>query len=254
MSRTVLAAAALASLPLTATAQSNPDIAFTLRGGASIAPGYFGSSTYQLGPDAGFSLQYLNLGGLEFGSYESFDPKMGFSLRGSFRYVPERSAADFPELTGLNTIEKSVELGMGLAYRTEYMNAFALARYGVVGHGSWVGEAGIDAIMQPTSRLTLRAGPRVFFGDDQYAQTYFGVTPAEAGASTYAAYQPSGGALTAGVEVGATYMIDDNWGIDGAVSWSRFVGDARNSPIVQQGSADQWKVRVGLTRRFSINW
>lgn len=244
-------------IPGAALAQSlnpNPDVAFTLRGGGSVTPGYFGSTDYKLGPDVGFSLQYLRLGRLEFGSSDPLDPRLGFGLRGSFRYIGERNAADYPELTGLNTVKQSVELGLGVGFKSEYLEAFADARYGVVGHNAWVGEAGVDAVYRPTPRLKLRAGPRIFLGDDKYSNTYFGVTAAESGASGLSAYNASGGMLSAGVEIGATYAINDAWGIDGAVSWNRLTGDAAGSPIVTQGSRDQYKLRIGLTRRFGFNF
>ncbi|EAQ01893.1 hypothetical protein OB2597_00710 [Pseudooceanicola batsensis HTCC2597] len=254
--------ASLLALPVAAAAQeaprpvtgAQPDLVFTLRGGAAVSPSYFGSSGYELGPDASFSVQYLRLGGFEFGSPDPDARRLGFGLRGSFRYISARNPLNYPELAGLEPVDRSVEVGLGVGYRTEFLEAFLDARYGVIGHESWVAEAGVDAVFQPEPRLRLRAGPRIFLGDDDYARTYFGVTPAESAASGLAAYDPSGGALSAGIEIGATYRLDDNWAIDGAVTWSRFIGDAEASPIVAQGSRDQWKIRLGVTRRFSIDW
>lgn len=251
LASTLLPGAAIAQ---TAPSLGSPDAVFTLRGGASVKPGYFGSDDYEFGPDVGFSLQYLRLGKMEFGSPDPLARKTGFGLRGSFRYIGERDAADFPELTGLETIDQSIELGLGIGYKSDYIEAFADVRYGVIGHESWVGEAGIDAVYRPINILKLRAGPRVFFGDDSYSRTYFGVTAAESAASGLAAYTPSGGALSAGIEIGATYALNDQWGIDSALTWTRFTGDAANSPIVRQGSRDHLKLRIGLTRRFTIDW
>ena len=80
----MLRAALLAStlIPTATLAQEtalagSPDLIFTLRGGASVAPGYFGSTDYEVGPDGSFSLQYLRLGKLEFGSADPLDPRLG---------------------------------------------------------------------------------------------------------------------------------------------------------------------------------
>lgn len=257
----MLRAAILAStlIPAAALAQEapdigSPDLVFTLRGGASVAPGYFGSKEYEVGPDASFSLQYLRLGKFEFGDADPLAKRYGFGLRGSFRYIGKRDPADYPELAGLSVVDQSVELGMGIGYTAPNVQAFADVRYGVIGHESWVGEAGIDAVFNPTPDLRLRAGPRVFWGDNRYARTYFGVTAAESGASGLAAYTPSGGALSAGIELGAFYALNDEWGIDSALTWTRLTGDAGASPIVAQGDRDQFKLRVGLTKRFSFNF
>lgn len=173
---------------------------------------------------------------------------------GSFRYIGERSSSDNPELAGLDDVDMAIELGMGLAYSQRNYEVFGDVRYGVVGHESFVGELGADLRLHPTDRLTLTAGPRVFFGSDSYSQTYFGVTAAESAASGLAAYTASGGALSAGIELGATYAINDDWGIEGAVVYDRLLNDAADSPIVLQGSADQWSLRLGVTRRISLRF
>jgi len=232
---------------------ATPDLIFTLRGGVAVKPDYFGSSDFSAGPDFGFSMNFLRLpGGRTFGSANASDPQYGLGLRGSFRYIAKRKTADHVELTGLNDVDGAVELGLGLAYTSRNFDAFADLRYGVIGHESLVGELGADVKFQASDRLTLSAGPRLFMGSDKYAQTYFGVTAAEA---TYGpAYTAGGGLLSAGVELGAQYKINDDWGVEGAVSWNRFMNSAADSPIVQTGDRDQYSVRIGLTRRITLDF
>ena len=263
MTRTILGAAMLALLSVPALAQerlttgvstqsAGPQIGFTLRGGAAVAPEYLGSDDYEVGPDLGFELNYLNLGGLTFGDPDPLFQPTGFGVTGSFRYIGERTAADSPELAGLDDVDDALELGLGLRYATPGFEAFGAVRYGVVGHEAWVGELGADVRSRPTDRLTLRAGPRVFFGDGDYASTYFGVTPAEAAASAFPAYDASGGLLSAGIELGAGYRFNDDWGLDAAIRYDRLQNDAADSPI----SADdtQLSARIGVTRRFTFGF
>ena len=73
-------------------------------------------------------------------------------------------------------------------------------RYGFIGHNTWVGELGADAIAYPIEGLTLTAGPRLQFGTDDFAETYFGISPVESVASGLDAYDASGGLLATGVE------------------------------------------------------
>lgn len=235
-----------------ATAQSAPFFEtispqVTLRGGIAAEPEYFGSDEYRFGPDIGFSNFRLRLGQPD---------QSGFGIAGSFRYIPERSSDDYSELMGLEDVDASVELGFGLRYVAPSVEAFADLRYGVVGHESLVGEVGADAVFRPTDRFTLRLGPRVFLGSDDYAETYFGVSAAESLASggDFASFEAEGGALSAGVELGMTYDINDNWGIDSAVTYNQFLGSAADSPIVQQGSEDSLSVRVGVTRNISFGF
>ncbi|MFV0492593.1 MAG: MipA/OmpV family protein [Pseudorhodobacter sp.] len=234
---------------------SRPALVFRLRGGVSYTPEYFGSRHNEIGPDFSMNADFLRLpGGYEFGSPDPDRPNYGFSPRGSFRYISKRDSSDHAELTGMEDVKASFEIGLGLGYSQRNFEAWGDIRYGAIGHHSWVGELGSNLVLRPTQQLTLRVGPRVFFGDGDYANTYFGVSAAESLASGLAAHNPGGGALTAGVELGATYAINDDWGIDGAVRYDRYLNDAKSSPIVQQGSDDSWSLRIGVTRRISLNF
>ena len=141
------------SAPLVAPA--TPDLIFTVRGGISAAPTYFGSDSYEVGPDFALGFQFLRLpGGRTIGSEDPNNVRYGLAPRGSLRIIKERSVADSPELAGLNDIDLSVELGFGLGYTAKNFEAFGVARYGVVGHEAWVAEFGADVIARPNDRLT----------------------------------------------------------------------------------------------------
>ncbi|MBM2321485.1 MULTISPECIES: MipA/OmpV family protein [Marivita] len=235
-----------------APAPAKPKLMFTLRGGVASNPEYFGSDENAIGADLGFSFNYLSLrNGRTFGNPDPWADSMGLTFGGSFRFIEERKTDDFNELAGLNDIDAAAELGVSMRYGTEHFAAFGEVRRGFGGHEGWVGEVGADAILRPTDRLRLSMGPRLFFGDDAYSDTYFGITAAESSAAL-PAYDPDGGMVSAGVEFGARYQINDVWGLEGAVTWEKFTDDAADSPIVQQGSDEQWGVRFGVTRVFSI--
>ncbi|MHA6346818.1 MipA/OmpV family protein [Roseivivax sp. CAU 1761] len=262
----LLAAAALALAPAFAAAESatpapvlstqsagGPALAFTLRGGVATAPDYFGADSYTVGPDLGFSPSYLRFGRFEFGDPDPWAARQGLAPRGSLRYIPERDSGEFSELENLDDIDAALELGLGLGYTQQNSAIWLDVRRGFGGHEAWVAELGADYISRPSDRLAVTFGPRMFFGSDDYADTYFGVSAAEAAASpSYAAYDPEGGLLSAGLELGMRYRLTDVWGVEGAVSWDRFTNDALDSPIVQQGSQDQWGARLAITRAVRL--
>ena len=238
--------------PAPVAVSPRPQLVFTLRGGVASAPEYFGSDEYAVAPDLGFRFNFLSLrSGRSFGNPDPWADSMGLTFGGTFRFIQERKTDDFSELAGLEDIDAAVELGVSMRYGTENFAAFGEVRRGFGGHEGWVGEVGADAILRPTDRLRLSVGPRLFFGDDAYSDTYFGITPAEASAAL-PAYDPEGGMVSAGVEFGARYQLNDVWGLEGAVTWEKFTDDAGDSPIVEQGSDEQWGVRFGVTRVFSI--
>lgn len=263
-------ALALAVLPVAAVAQDytlpapvqtapygaadTPDLVFTLEAGLSSKPEYFGSGDYEIGPSFGLGFGYVNLAGRGFGSPDPTNPGSGLGFRGSFRYITDRDSGDHDELTGLDDVDATYELGAGLGYRSDYFDAFADVRYGIGGHESFVGEVGADAKINPTDRLTLSLGPRVLIGSDDYAATYFGVSDEEAAQSNFSSYDAEGGVLSAGLELGATYDVTDTWGVEGAVTWDRFTGDAESSPIVEQGDRDQYGLRIGVTRLITLDF
>lgn len=249
MLRPILAAALLFPLPSWAAENT---LRFTLGGGAGVAPAYFGSDEWEVSPTGSLSVGYVDFGGVGFGSLEGGrTPGLGFT--GAFRVVPERSAADYPELAGLDDVDLTVELGPGVVWTAETWEAFANIRYGFGGHESVAGTLGADAIARQ-GRWTFTAGPRVEWGSGRFMNTYFGVDAAEAGASGLAEYDPSGGIWGAGVALGAEYRMSPDWSVEGNVQYLRLLGDAADSPITGLGDEDQVSASVLLKRTFTLEF
>lgn len=245
----VSAIAMLAALPAAAQERS---FNFALRGGIAASPEYLGSDQTEAGADLGFTFGSLSFGGKTIGNGVRGVPDNGVSVRGAFRVIGDRTVDDSPELAGLEDIDTAVELGFGLTFQQTNWMAFGEVRKGVTGHSGVTGTLGADLIYRPNDRWLITAGPRVNFGNDEFASTYFGVPTGSS--SSFAAYDASGGALGAGIEVAGTYFIDDKWALEGAVSYEKLLGDAADSPITQNGSEDQWRIRLGLNRVFTLNF
>lgn len=247
----LLVAATMVGAP---AAAQDRGLAFTVGAGAGIAPEYQGADEYEAVPALSFSLDALSVGPLSFGDPDPLYRAEGLGLIGSFRYVPGRDPGDSDFLAGTEEIDGAVELGVGLRYAAETYEVFGVVRQGIGGHDGLVGELGGDLIARPSDRLTLRAGPRALFGTGEYVDTYFGVTPAEAGASGggLAAYDPDGGLVSTGVELGAGYSLGGGWGIDASVRYQRLRDDAAASPITRDD--EQVRASIGVTRRFTFGF
>lgn len=244
------------SVPVgTGTAGDQPSVSMTVRGGVTVSPSYFGSDDYKLGPDAAVRFDFLHLpGGFDWGSAGPGPAgvRSGWDVRGSARYIGGRDSTG--DLAGLADIDPTFEAGVGVGYEQRNYRIFTDVRYGLVGTNAWTGEVGADGIARPVDGLTLSLGPRLAFGDDRFAKTYFGVTDSEAAASGLEPYQAEGGLYSAGIELGARYMVGSRWGVEGAASWNRLVDSAGDSPIPKLGSEDQIRVRVGVTRSLSLDF
>jgi outer membrane scaffolding protein for murein synthesis (MipA/OmpV family) len=253
--RALIAAATLAAaLPLGAAAQG-AGLSFTLKGGADYAPEYPGSDEYEVLGAGGFAFQSVRLrNGFVIGDEDFDGVRRGFGVRGAFNVEGERDSSEYDDLAGLDDVDAAVELGLGLDYFWPAARVYGELRYGVTGHDSVIGEVGADAILRPSDRLTLLAGPRVTVGSDGYNEAYFGVSPSEAAAAggPAAPYDPSGGVTSVGVEMTARYALTDRWGVEGVVSYDYLTEDAGDSPIVQD--RDQYGVGLRLTRRFTLDF
>lgn len=240
-----------AALPAVAQERS---FNFSLLGGVAAAPDYPGSDSYGASPLAGFTFGSLKYGGRAIGNGIGSIPANGLKFGGSFRVVGSRKASDNVELTGLSDIDTAVELGLALTYQETNWNVFGNIRQGFGGHHGVTGTIGSDLIFRPNDRLTIAGGPRINLGDSEYAQTYFGVSAAEAAASTYGQFDASGGVLGAGVTVRATYRMNDRWALEGVASYEKLMNDAKDSSITRAGSEDQWTVGIGVSRAFTLRF
>jgi len=244
----VLISAVAFALPAVAQERS---FNFALGAGVGAAPEYMGSDNFEAVAVPTFTFGSLKWGALDVGNGVRGIPDNGISLEGAFRLLGERTAATSPELTGLADIDIAVELGLGLKYQETNWMAFGEVRKGVTGHSGVTGTLGADMILRPSDRWKFAVGPRVNFGDDEFADTYFGV---DAPTANFGAYTATGGALSAGLQMTGSYYFDDKWSLDGGISYEKLLNDAADSPITVRGSEDQWRIAVGVSRVFNLNF
>ena len=252
--RTVfLAAISTLVLSIPAVAQER-SFSFALGAGVGAVPEYMGSDDFDATVFPTFTFGSLKWGSIDAGNGVRGLPDNGFNFGAAFRLLNERTSEDSPELAGMNDIDIGVELGLGVKYQQTNWITFGEVRKGVSGHSGLAGTWGADVIMRPSDRWLITAGPRVNFGNDEFANTYFGVTGDEAAASQFDAYEATGGAMSAGLAVSGTYFIDNKWALEGVVSYEKLLGDAADSPITMNGSEDQWRIGLGVSRIFTLNF
>ena len=226
--------------------------------GVLSRPDYLGSSQNQALPDFRLNFNYFDFLGLNFGDPaiedDPFALPPGLVPRLSLRTVSTRDDSNGLEFVPLNDIDAAIEIGVGAKYVWEDFELIGDFRYGVTGHESWVGEFRAYYIAEPADRFVMRIGPRVVYGSEKFNQTYFGITPAEAAASGFPAYNPGSGPVTYGLEVIANYRTGKRTWLEVGARYDRFQGDVANSPIIDLGSDTQAEFRVGLRRALSLRF
>lgn len=251
------AAFALAATPAAAQDDEEPDLIVSVGFGGQIVPQFPGAEEYELGPlftgfarregapipfrtpDDGFGISLIGKGGtIEFGPLVQFqgerdDEDVGAAV-GDVDFTVEAGAF------------VNVNISPNLRLRVE-------GQKGIGGHESWVGTIAADYAIRGGNDTLFTIGPRLRLNDDDYADAYFGITPAVATATGLPTYDPDGGVRAVGVVAGVTHQLTRSFGIYGYAGYDRLVGDAADSPIVQQfGSEDQFSAGLALFVSFNI--
>ena len=211
--------------------------------GVNVGPDYPGSDDAEAGP----WLIWRNAGFGAPGSNES----EGFALSPSFNMVGEREAADNADRAGMDDIDRAYELGLRVSYGAGPWNAFGSVRRGVDGHEGLTGEIGAKYRTDLSDRLSLWSGLTFGYGNGEYNDTYFGVDADEA-APGRPAYDIGGGFNKASISFEARYALTDSVALLGEVKYGRLIGDAGDSPVVQ----DEYQpaLKLGIVRKFSFGF
>ena len=102
--------------------------------------------------------------------------------------------------------------------------------------------------------MQVQAGAE--FVDDNFADYYFTVSPAQALATGLPQFRADGGLNRIGTTAILTYDLDGNplsggWAITGIGGYSRLIGDSANTPYTRlRGDADQFIIGAGLAYTF----
>jgi outer membrane protein len=183
------------------------------------------------------------------------NPTRRLSVYPSFNFIGKRDASDSNELEGMKDVDWSLEAGLGIAYRYDWMRGFVEVRQGFNGYSGQVAEFGFDVIGTPTEKMEFMIGPRAGWGSDDYMHTYFGITAQEAAESPNfdSPYDASAGFSTVGLAINASYDLSDKLTLRARGGWDRLIGDAGDSPLVEEGSANQFYGGIGITHEFSFD-
>ncbi|WP_066793916.1 MipA/OmpV family protein [Sphingomonas soli] len=187
-------------------------------------------------PDESFGFPILRASGLEAGP--------ALALESSRR----RKHAGAP----IDEVGTTFEAGAFVQYwLTGSFRIRAEGRKGVNGHGGITGSLSADYVVRDGDKYVVSVGPRLGLSDRTYQQAYFGVSPGASARTGLPIYRPGGGVHSVGVASGATYALDERWGLIGYVKYDRLVRDAERSPLIAAyGKRDQFSGGVGLTYTF----
>ncbi|MDX2203155.1 MAG: MipA/OmpV family protein [Hyphomicrobiaceae bacterium] len=255
-----LCALALAGATATsAAAQTSGDAILDSRwqigGAVAVVPKFEGSKSYKavgfpfvapagLGQGAGF----VQVRGLD-----DFRLRLlrgsGFEAGLVTGYRWGRDSSDSDRLVGFNDISGGLVLGGYAGYRMGPMFLSASYHHQVTGEDT----GGVVRLLaEHTSRLnsatTLTASVATNIASKDYMQTYFGVTPAQAG--LLPVYSPDAGFKDVSAGLTASIDLDPRWTLYLTGKYTRLLGDAADSPITE--TPNQLFAGAGLSYKFDL--
>lgn len=222
-------------------------------------PEFQGSEDYQLIPIPYFDVRYRDQkGDLLFanvpqgiGGYVYRDRKPGgrrFDV--GLAIAPGFAARDDDEIEGLDEIDIATEARLYLSGGGPRWNAsLTLAQDIGSGHeGAW-----LDLTVARRGRLGRAGfwsfGPTLRFGDEDFSDAQYGISPADSLASGLPAYDAGDGLVSAGVQGLVSRPIGrSKWRWTGILAVNGLTGDRGDSPIVERRT--QAFALMAVTRPF----
>ena len=186
----------------------------------------------------------LRVRALEFSGFE-VGPLVGWRF--------DRDDNDAARLRGLGDVDGGLVLGGYAAYHLGPLMPFVSYQHQVTGDdtGSLI-RFGAETRMPFASGISVLASAGATYADDDYMDSYFSVTAAQSAASLAGLNQYDADAGIKDVYFGLTtdVPLSRDWTLKLSGRYSRLVGDASDSPIVED--ENQFFGGLGLSYRFNV--
>ena len=231
---------------------------YSIGGGIGFAPDYEGSSDYELVP--------LPAGEAKFDN-GMFIKLMGLNLRANliptswvswlragpvYNYRPERDDVDNNKVDKLPQISDANELGLfgGFEIDNWFVDLEYLADIGDAYNG-WYATLSGGYNWKLSEAWAFTFGAHSTYADNDFMDTYFGVTAAGAARSGLSRYSADDGIKDVGLDLAANWKFMPNWNLRGIAKYSLLVGDADDdSPVTDEGSENQFFTGVLILYSF----
>lgn len=230
--------------------------------GPGVVPAFDGAKKYQIVPLIIADVDWKGLGlevrGLGARLDVLGESRIQFGPMVNFRGSRDSAKDGSGRIKLLNDVDSALEVGGFVGYRFggnqygqgEIAFDVSLAKDVSDGHDGLVGTAQLSYAAYRSQKFFLNVDAQASLVDKNYMRALFGVTPAEAVRSGLAAYRPDGGIRDAGAGITAGYQFNRQWGVIARAGATHYLGDAKDSPIVDEGSKIQAVGGLALSFRF----
>jgi len=168
------------------------------------------------------------------------------------QYRPERDSVDNNKVDKLKDVDAATELGAYVGLNTGPWSAgigFA-ADVSSEYDGYLIYTKGSYKI-PVNDRFSMNLGAHLTWADDDFMDTYFGVTGSESARTGLSRFRADSGFKDIGIGLTGNYMFNKSWGMMGNVAYTRMLNDAEDSPLVNDaGDENQYSAVVAVTYSF----
>lgn len=238
--------------------------------GAAVVPQFEGADEYRFipFPSLSFENDLLTVRNRGLGVEADFIPSPAFGLGPIISYdlgrkpdnIDDPVVSRLREIDGTLRIGGFVETGVPLgglesleAGKPVILSARIAGQQATDTDQGFTGTGSLSLIM-PMDRWTVGTSISTTYASSDYMNTKFGITPADSAASGLPQYNAQAGFKDVGVGFFTSYKLDENWSVNGVARYSRLIGDAADSPIVQQrGTENQGFVGLSFTYTLGLN-
>ena len=159
----------------------------------------------------------------------------------------------------LREVDQSIELGGFVSYTMPNVSKLrdALILRGQIvqdvagGHEGFIADVSAAYSRPITDKFRLTGSLSSSYGSDDYFDTFFTIDANNAARSGLNQFDAEAGIRDVGLTFIGNYNLNDRWGLIGVAGYSRLMGDAADSSIVEQeGSENQGIFALGVSYSF----
>ena len=232
--------ACLSSQALAASGPPAPAWDVNLGVGVALRPTFEGSDRYAVRPLPLIGIRWHDMIAFGEGGLSAYWHRRNFRIGGGLTFDPGRDdrgsggvfGSGDDRLAGLGKIDTSLGLRAFASTRIGLFDfdVSAVKYTGRQDHGV-VMNLGLSAPLRLGKKLTVMPHLRASWADDNYTQSYFGVTAAQASASIFPRFNAGAGFKDVRGGVAITYRFNRHWYVGADASVTRLLGAAAASPI-----------------------
>ena len=239
--------------PAEAEAVSQTAVAIGL--GPGIAPEYEGSSDYKAVPVPFVSVRFSNDMSIQWIANlarANLIPSRTWMAGPILQYIQKRDNVDNNKVDKLDSVDASLMAGLFGGFRIDRFS-FSLEGMQDIASGNDGAVVRFRGGYHIPISAEWNASLNAFttWADDDYMDAYFGINRHNTNKSGLKKYSANSGFKDVGAALPVTYSPWEHWSLMGAVAYKRLLGDAADSPVVDdEGNANQFVGGMLVIYRF----